>query len=447
VTALYSPADLGAELVRQIQSRGASVGVVGGGYVGLSLSLQLVRAGFEAFLVDSCRERVRSLLRCETYADGIPSTDLDRAQRTGRFHVTDQMSVLRSAEVIVLALPTPLRDGIPDLSAVEQVCTELASFLKRGCLVCFESTSYPGTTRKIVLPLLESSGLRVESDFFLTYSPERIDPANAAFHVSNTPRLLSALGPISLDVGRVFYETFLAAPIHCTPSVETAEMAKLYENTFRFVNIGLVNELTILCDKVGADVWEVLQAAHTKPFGWMPFFPGPGAGGHCIPVAPTYLSWFAGQVGVKAPIVAAAQEVNLAMPDFIVQKASEILRVADAPLKAAKILMLGVAYKKNVGDVRESGAVRMLKLLQMQGCALDYCDPLLQHNLDAHAALLPSFNRNLNELDYKKYDLVIIATDHDCFDYRTIVRNSQRVLDLRNATKDILESREKIHLL
>lgn len=447
MTALHSPADLGAELVRQIQSRGANVGVVGGGYVGLSLSLQLVRAGFETFLVDKCRERVRSLLRSETSADGIPSTELDEAQSTGRFHVTDQLSVLRSASVIVLALPTPLRDGIPDLSAVEQVCTELASFLKRGCVVCFESTSYPGTTRSVVLPLLESSGLKVENDFFLTYSPERIDPANAAFHVSNTPRLLAALGPISLDVGRVFYETFLDAPIHCTPSVEIAEMAKLYENTFRFVNIGLVNELTILCDKVGANVWEVLQAAHTKPFGWMPFFPGPGAGGHCIPIAPTYLSWFAGQVGVKAPIVAAAQEVNLGMSAFIVQKVTEILRLVDTPLKKAKILMLGIAYKKNVGDVRESGAVRMLKLLQMQGCFLDYCDPLLVHNLEAQLALLPNSNRSLTELDYKQYDLVVIATDHDCFDYPAIVRNSQRVLDLRNATKNILESREKIHLL
>lgn len=445
--ALSSPADLAAELARQIQRRDARIGVVGGGYVGLSLSLQLVRAGFETFLVDSCSEKVRSLLRGEPCADGIPGSDLEWAHITGRLHVTEQLSALRSTEVVALALPTPVSAGIPDLSAVEKVCSELASILKRGSLVCFESTSYPGTTRKVVLPLLENSGLKVERDFFLTYSPERIDPANAAFHVANTPRLLSALGPISLDVGKVFYETFLDAPIHCTASVETAEMAKLYENTFRFVNIGLVNELTILCDKVGANVWDVLQAAHTKPFGWMPFFPGPGAGGHCIPVAPTYLSWLAGQVGVKAPILAAAQEINREMSAFLVQKVAEILRQTDTPLPTARILMLGVAYKKNVGDVRESGAIKMLKLLQMQGCTADYCDPLLQHNPDAEAALLPSSNRDLIDLDYKQYDLVIIATDHDCFDYPATVRNSQRVLDLRNATKNILENREKIHLL
>lgn len=432
------------DLLSKIADRTAKVAVIGLGYVGLPFCIESTKSGFTTFGFDVQARLVEGLAQGTSHIRDVSNDQLQEALSEGRFQPTDDPSVLTEADVIVIAVPTPLtKNLVPDLAAVRAATEAIAKHLRAGQLVTLESTTYPGTTDEVLRPILEAGGLQVEHDFFLAHSPERVDPGNRQFQTHNTSKVVGACGPQSLEVASAFYSAVVETIVPVS-SAKAAELVKVYENVFRSVNVGLVNELALLCDRLELNVWEVLDAAFTKPFGIMPFYPGPGVGGHCIPLDPHYLQFKAKEFQFETRFIQLAGEINRAMPRFVVEKSVRILNERGIAMSQAQILVLGVAYKSNIDDVRESPALDIIRLLNDWDAGVIFHDPHVQSINDHGFAMISA---ELTDDLIESSDLVIIATHHDAFDYSNIVRKAKCVLDTRNATRNIRENREKITLL
>jgi len=436
--------DIKSELIQKIQSRTAIVGVVGLGYVGLPFAVEKAKVGFKVIGIENNPIRAAKVNRGENYIQDVRDEELREVVSKGLLVADTGFDRVPEMDVIVICVPTPLTKNLtPDLQYVEKVTREVAARLRPGQLVSLESTTYPGTTEEVMLPILESSGLKADRDFFLVHSPERVDPGNKRYTTRNICKVVGGVGPNSLEVGVAFYSQTVERVIPVS-SAKVAEMVKVFENTFRAVNIALVNELALLCDRMGINVWEVLEAAFTKPFGIMPFWPGPGVGGHCIPVDPHYLEWKAKELNFNTHFIALAGEINRRMPEFVREKANRILNRLGIPPSRAKILVLGVAYKRDLNDYRESPALEVIRLLRADGAEVVYHDPYVPSFRDGDLAME---SQPLTAELLSSQDLVIITTDHTTIDYEWVVAHAKHVFDTRNATKNVQENRNKITLL
>ena len=404
------------------------------GYVGLPFAIEKTKVGFQVLGVEQNAERADAVNRMESYIGDVPQTVLERAVSKNRLSATTDFARVAEMDVVVICVPTPLTKNLaPDLSYVESVTRAVAAQLRPGQLIALESTTYPGTTDEVMRPILEESGLVQGESFFLAHSPERVDPGNQRYTTQNTNKVVGASDPASLDVATFFYAQTIASVVPVS-SAKTAELVKLFENTFRAVNIALVNELALLCDRMELDVWEVLDAAHTKPFGIMPFFPGPGVGGHCIPIDPNYLAWKAKEYGFSTHFIGLAEEINRGMPAFVCEKARRILnRVGVAPSRS-KVLVIGASYKKDIGDARESPALAIMRCLLDDGADVRYHDPFVP-SLELGGTSLRTVDLAGNVVE--EVDLVIIATEHSCVDFTDVVRRAAAVLDTRGVTRHL----------
>jgi UDP-N-acetyl-D-glucosamine dehydrogenase len=419
-----------AVLRRRILSRRATVAVIGQGYVGLSLASAAAEAGFSVAGIDVDQSRVDDLNRGSLTVPGVNADAFATGLATGSMSFGTDAEPVAGADVVVICVPTPVRDHTPDLSVVEAACKEVALHLKPGCLVVLESTTYPGTTEEVVCPLLETSGLVTGRDFLLAYSPERIDPGNDEYSLRNTPRVVGALTAESAGVAALFYGQ-IVDEVTVVSSCRAAELVKLLENTFRHVNIGLVNEMAMICHEMGIDVWEVVEAAASKPFGFMPFYPGPGVGGHCIPVDPTYLAWQVRRdAGRQFRILEEAQDVNTQMPAYVCARIGDALNDVGKAVKGAQILVLGVAYKPDVGDMRESPGLGVITILEKRRAKVVFHDPYI--------AAIPHDGSSLARTDLTsralaQADCVALLTPHSSYDLDWIASHSKLVFDARNA--------------
>jgi UDP-N-acetyl-D-glucosamine dehydrogenase len=419
----------------------AAVGVVGLGYVGLPLAVEFARAGFAVTGIDSDPGRVDAITRGESYVEDVPAHPVAELVREGRLRATSAWDGAAALDAIVICVPTPFTPNRePDLSFVRAVVGEVARRLRPGQLVVLESTTYPGTTEEILQPALEAGGLRAGRDFALAYSPERVDPANPSYHVANTPKLVGGVTPTCTALAQALYQKAVIKVVPVS-GPRVAETAKLLENIFRNVNIALVNELAMLCDRMGVDVWEVVEAAATKPFGFMSFRPGPGVGGHCIPVDPVYLAWKAKEYDFYTNFITRAAEVNANMPYFVVEKLARVLAQRGGDVRRRRVLLLGVTFKRNVADIRNSSALKMLELLEARGLDVAYHDPLIP-TLRLGGRELASVALGPEAL--AAADCVVIHTDHDAFDYQAIVEHARLVFDTRNATRDVRSDRSRV---
>jgi len=419
-------------LLDRIRAREARIGVIGLGYVGLPLAVEFARAGFTVtgFDVDV---RKTSQINCgKSYIPDVAEADLAACVHNRTLSATTEMPKLGDMDAIDICVPTPLRKTRdPDLSYVVQAVEAVAATLRRGQLVILESTTYPGTTDEVVQPMLEEKGLRADDDFFLAFSPERVDPGNRQFTTRNIPKIVGGVGENSTAAAAALYGATVDTVVAVT-STRVAEMVKLLENTFRAVNIGLVNEIALMSHKMGIDVWEVIDAAKTKPFGFMPFYPGPGLGGHCIPIDPYYLSWKARQTGFECRFIELAGHVNAAMPAYVVERIGDALNTARKPINGSRVHLLGVAYKRDVSDMRESPALDIIELLTGRGAILSYSDPYvpeLRHNEQTLTAI------DAADALRARPDCVVICTDHSVFDYEPFVESGVLIVDTRNALK------------
>jgi len=425
-----------ASLLESIRTRRVRAGVIGLGYVGLPLAVEFARAGYVTTGIDLDAAKVKAINDGRSYIDDVASEEVAGLRAAARLSASTDFDVLSELDTINICVPTPLRKTKdPDLSFIVAATEEIATRLRPGMLVILESTTYPGTTNELVLPILERGGLRGGKDFFLAFSPERIDPANPTFGTHNVPKVVGGLTEDCTALAGALYEAAIATVVPVS-SPRVAEMVKLLENTFRAVNIGLVNELALMCDRLGIDVWEVVRAAATKPFGFMPFYPGPGLGGHCIPVDPFYLSWKARQSGFEARFIELAGAVNGAMPHYVVSLVTDALNGVRLPLNGARVLVAGVAYKRDVDDIRESPALDLLALLHKGGAELSYSDP---HVPTLDGRLWPNGidleHVDLSSAGAEMYDCIVIVTDHSRFDYDVLQRAGKVVVDTRNAIK------------
>jgi UDP-N-acetyl-D-glucosamine dehydrogenase len=425
-------------LRQRIKKRNGAVAVIGLGYVGLPLAVELAKVGLHVYGIDVNPKKVKMVNEGRSYVQDVTHKDLRAVTRKRNLVATTDFSVLRDSDVIDICVPTPLRKTKdPDISYVVDAVEQITKYLKAGQLVILESTTYPGTTEEVVLPRLESTGLKVGRDFFLAFSPERVDPGNPEFLTHNIPKVVGGVSERCTKVACELYGLVINKVVPVS-STTVAEMVKLLENTFRSVNIGLVNEMCLMCDKMNIDVWQVIEAAATKPFGFMKFQPGPGLGGHCIPIDPFYLSWKAKAAGFEPRFIELAGQVNASMPEYVVTKINETLNDHRKSINGSKILVLGVAYKRDVNDTRESPAIDILRLLKEKGARVAYSDPHVE-DLDEDGIKMKGVPLTARRL--KSYDCVAIVTDHAAFDYRMIVRNSKAIVDSRNALKDF-ESRK-----
>ena len=417
----------------KIENREAQIGVIGLGYVGLPLAMEFVRAGFHVTGIDVDQEKVKKLNRGENYIQDVEDVSVANAVAINQLSATSDFSVIQNLDAISICVPTPLnKQKNPDISHINSVMKNMKDFIHHNMLIVLESTSYPGTTRELVLPKLESKGLRVGHEFYLCFSPERVDPGNKKYKTANTPKVLGGITPNCGVMGELLYKTIVDEVVMVS-SPESAEMVKLLENTFRAVNIGLANEVAIMCEKLGVDVWEVIDAAATKPFGFMKFTPGPGLGGHCIPIDPHYLSWKLKALDYNARFIQLAGEINTAMPLHVVGLVQEGLNQQRKSIRGSQILVIGVAYKKNVDDVRESPALDVMKLLENDGAELSFYDPYVSFvKLNGNGI---NGHKSLTEENLKNSDAVIIMTDHDQIDFRFIEENSDLIIDSRNVIK------------
>ncbi len=433
------------QLIEKIKDRTAKVGVIGLGYVGLPLSMELAKAGFKVTGFDISKKKVRLLNSGKSDIDDISNDIVKNMIDAGRFKATLDFRQIARMDTISICVPTPLsKTKDPDVSYILDAVNQVKTYMKKGTLVVLESTTYPGTTEDLILPLLEEKGMKAGKDFFLAFSPERVDPGNTEYTTKNTPRVVGGITPTCTRVAKIFYEQSLPH-IHPVSSTRAAEMVKLLENTFRSVNIGLVNEVALMCDRLNLDVWEIIDAAATKPFGFMPFYPGPGLGGHCIPIDPHYLSWKLKSLNYYARFIELAGDINSRMPEYVVDRITNMLnrRFAKA-LNKSHIVVLGVAYKKDIKDVRESPALDVIKLLEDKGAKIYYNDPYVPEidwNKSKHRS------RKLTKSLLSRADATVILTDHSLYDYQWIVDNSKAVFDTRHATKMVKRHRNKIELL
>jgi UDP-N-acetyl-D-glucosamine dehydrogenase len=421
-------------LLTKIQNRTARAGVVGLGYVGLPLAVEFGKNGLETVGIDLDQRKVDEITAGHSYIPDVPTADVAQLRQAGKLQATTDFSVIRELDTVNICVPTPLRKTKdPDMSYVISAAEQIAKYLHPGLLVILESTTYPGTTAELLQPLFEATGLKVGEDFFLAFSPERVDPANEKFNTKNTPKVVGGTTPACSTVAAALYATAIETIVPVT-STQVAEMVKLLENTFRAVNIGLVNELALMCDRMGIDVWEVVNAAKTKPFGFMPFYPGPGLGGHCIPIDPFYLSWKAKEAGFEARFIELAGHVNSGMPHYVADKVGEALNTQRKAVNGSNVLLLGIAYKKDIDDIRESPALDVMHVLQERGAKVAYTDP---HAPTLRARDWPGkqdmTSVDLTREEIAKYDCVVILTDHKAFDYTMVVEESQLILDTRNA--------------
>jgi UDP-N-acetyl-D-glucosamine dehydrogenase len=416
----------------RIVSKEAKIGVIGLGYVGLPLMLEIAKAGFEVLGIDIDKEKIKKIERGECYIQDISSEDLNFFVQRKKIQVSSDFNLLERLDVICICVPTPLnKTKDPDISYILNVLKEIKPRLHRDELIVLESTTYPGFTREVVLPSLTQLGLKVGKDFFLAFSPERVDPGNKRYTIKNTPKVIGGITAECLKIAQLLYEQFVQKVIPVS-STDSAEMVKLLENTFRAVNIGLVNEVAIMCDKLGIDTWEVIEAAATKPFGFMPFYPGPGLGGHCIPIDPHYLSWKLRTLKYNARFIELAGEINSQMPCFVMGKIIDGLNCHFKPINGSKILVLGVSYKRDVEDIRESPAVDIIKMLRKKGAVVEFCDPFVPL-LKLEDTELRS--KLFSELHFGIYDCVAILTDHTEFNYAQVVKEAKFIVDTRNAIR------------
>ncbi len=420
------------------------VAIIGLGYVGLPLALEFVEGGCAVTGIDVDPGKSEFIAKGESYLKHIPSRRISEAVETGRFVATTDFSLMSEADAVIICVPTPLgKSREPDLSYVIDTGREVAKYLRKGQLVVLESTTYPGTTRECLVPILEESGLTAGSDFHVAFSPEREDPGNKKFTTRTIPKLVGALTPRGLELAESIYSHAVDRVVPVS-SPEVAEMAKITENTFRAVNIALVNELKMLSTRMGVDIWEIIEAASTKPFGYTPFYPGPGLGGHCIPIDPFYLTWKAHQFEMPTRFIELAGEINTAMPGFVVNMVTRALNERFRSVKGSKILILGMAYKPDIDDIRETPSLKVMDGLLELGAEVDYNDPYvgeIGHTRQTHRRPV---SVELTEKSLAGYDCVVIITNHSCYDYQWIVDNSSLVVDTRNACAGISRGSEKV---
>ncbi len=431
-------------LLEKITKRTATVGVVGLGYVGLPLAVLQARTGYRVIGIDEAAEKVERVNRGDNYISDVDVTELQQVVRAGRLSATQEFGVLRECDVVLICVPTPLtRNKEPDISAIVKVTRELTKHLHPDLLVVLESTTYPGTTEGVLLPMLAQSGLKIGQELYLAFSPERVDPGNRSFKTHNTFKLVGGVTPACLEIARTFYEQSVVK-IFPVSSPRVAEMTKVFENVFRSVNIALVNELAVLCDRMGLNVYEVIDAAATKNFGFMPFYPGPGVGGHCIPLDPYYLAWKAKEYDLHTRFIELAGEINEGMPYYVVAKLQRLLNRRGRCLNGASILVLGVTYKADVADPRETPALKVMELLQQEGTTLAYVDPYtpaVEVAGRSYAAVPLTAQR------VAQSDCALILTAHSAFDYELIVRHAPLVFDTRNGTRHVVHRKENVVLL
>lgn len=431
-------------VLEKIKRREAVVGVVGLGYVGLPLGMAFAQAGFKVLGFEVDQRKLELLRRGESYIKHIPSGPLGALVRARKLEALGDFARAGQADALIICVPTPLTAARePDLSCIVSTAEALSPHVRREQLYVLESTTYPGTTDEVVRPILERGGLKAGADFYLAFSPEREDPGNPSFHTRNIPKIIGGHTPACLEVAQALY---LSALVEVVPvsSTRVAELTKLLENIFRSVNIALVNELKMLCDRMGIDVWEVIQAASTKPFGFMSFYPGPGLGGHCIPIDPFYLTWKARQYELPTKFIELAGEVNTQMPRYVVERTAEALNRNRKSLNGSRLLVLGAAYKKNVDDLRESPSLKVITLLKQRGAEVEYHDPFIpelraEHGFGCQMRSVPLRPEALGE-----YDAVLILTDHDSIDYAQVAAGARLVVDTRNATRKVTRGRERI---
>ncbi|MBV8811627.1 MAG: nucleotide sugar dehydrogenase [Acidobacteriaceae bacterium] len=420
-----------AKLQERITNRTARVGVLGLGYVGLPLAVEFAKAGFEVTGIDVQQSKVEQVNSGHSYIKDIKNSTFRPLVEGGKLRATSDFSVIGGLDTIDICVPTPLRKTKdPDMSFVISASDAIATHIHPGLLVMLESTTYPGTTDELVLPKLQASGLKVGEDFFLCFSPERVDPGNAKYQTANIPKVVGGITPVCTQMGALFYKQALEKVVPVS-STRVAEMVKLLENTFRMINIGLVNELAMMCDRMNIDVWEVIDAAATKPFGFMPFYPGPGLGGHCIPIDPFYLSWKSKEAGIEARFIELAGYTNGRMPEFVVEKIQHALNDVSKPVRGSHIHIVGAAYKRDIDDVRESPALDIILLLQRLGAKVTFSDPYVPR-IDSNGSRLeaqPLFPAG------EQADCSVIVTDHTNVDYASIVERCKLILDTRNALK------------
>jgi len=436
--ALASSLSVAEALAEKIQSRSARVGVVGLGYVGLPLAAEFGKAGFSVTGIDVQQSKIDRINAGESYVQDISGDDVRRLRQQKRLVATSDFSVIAELDTINICVPTPLRKTKdPDMSFIVSATQEIAKYFHPGMLVILESTTYPGTTEEVLLPMLSSNGLEVGRDFFLCFSPERVDPGNPNFQTRNIPKVVGGVTPECTKLGALFYRQALEKVVPVS-STAVAEMVKLLENTFRMINIGLVNEMALMCDRIGINVWEVIDAAATKPFGFMAFYPGPGLGGHCIPIDPFYLSWKTKQAGIEARFIELAGYINGQMPHFVVDKIQNALNDCGKPLKGSHVHILGVAYKRDIDDVRESPALDVIHLLLKRGSHVTFSDPYVSSiRVDA-----TEFTASVLDEEISRADCAVIITDHKCVNYAGVAEKAQLIVDTRNTLRSF--SSEKI---
>jgi UDP-N-acetyl-D-glucosamine dehydrogenase len=422
----------------------AYVGIVGLGYVGLPLAREFCRGGAKVLGFDINTQMVKLINQGKSPIKHIPHEAVREMVKSGRFRATDNMKELSKPDAILICVPTPLtKNRDPDMQYIVSTSQTISKYIRKGQLVVLESTTYPGTTREVMVPILEQSGLKAEKDFFIAFSPEREDPGNKSFRTSTIPKVVGGLGEESLRRALAVYQIAIEKLVP-VGSCEVAEAAKILENTYRCINIAMVNELKMLFDRMGIDVWEVIRAATTKPFGFHPFYPGPGLGGHCIPIDPFYLTWKARQYGMATRFIELAGEINTGMPEYVVERTMDALNERKKSLKGARVLVLGLAYKPDIDDVRESPSLELIELFQAKGAKVDYNDPYIPHTHKQREHDLKMKSKPLSARMLAGYDAVVISTNHSDYDYRWIVRHARLVIDTRNATAKVRSGRNKI---
>ncbi|MCM8781660.1 MAG: nucleotide sugar dehydrogenase [Candidatus Omnitrophica bacterium] len=425
---------MGKILRKKILHKKAKIGVIGLGYVGLPLAVEFAKKGFEVVGIEVDSYRIKSIKKKQSYILDVTREDIKAIVDARLFSVTSDYSVIKKMDIIIICVPTPLRKTKePDISYIIDATEGIAKYKRSNQLIILESTTYPGTTEEVVLPILERSGLRLDRDFFLAFSPERVDPGNIKFKTKDIPKIVGGVTKKSAELTKLFYSQIIK-DVTIVSSTKTAEMVKLLENTFRSVNIALVNEIALMCNKLDINVWEVIEAAKTKPFGFMSFYPGPGLGGHCIPIDPLYLSWKARLHGFEARFIELADMVNSYMPEYVVKRISGILNSLKKPMCGSKILIIGVSYKKDVSDTRESPAIEIIKLLKKEGADISYFDPYVAEiKIDNKKLKSITWNSKI----FKHNDCAVIITDHSAIDYESVLNSSNMIFDTRNVYKNI----------
>ena len=433
------------ELLEKIKNKEITVGVVGLGYVGLPLAVEKAKAGFKTIGFDVQKSKVDMVNEGHNYIGDVVDDDLKKIVKMGMLQATSDFSFVKNVDFIAICVPTPLdKHQQPDISYVRSSAEAIAKHLKKGTMVVLESTTYPGTTEELLKPILESSGLKCGEDFYLGFSPERVDPGNKQFKTKNTPKVVGAIGDDAREVIASMYRAVLEGDVYEVSSPAVAEMEKILENTYRNINIGLANEMAILCNKMGIDYWEVVDAAKTKPYGFQAFYPGPGLGGHCIPLDPYYLSWKAREYGFHTSMIESSMMVNDRMPEYCVERAMAILNCHKKALNGSKVLVLGVAYKNDIDDYRESPAIKVIEELEKVGADVDFYDPWIAEYKDKG-----EIHKGIEKIDEKiiaAYDIVVITAAHSNVDYDMIQANAKAIFDTRNAMKDI-KTRDNIEVL